>query len=279
MPWKKKKALKLHRGTCIDLILWDYITLLLVVTILKQIILRQNPNFLQNVYPEVCSFLLYWQIVKIFWLIHKEQSFKLPLTSLAIQAFLMRVRLWGCKGHNVTLSNTCSQSDSVCCILVHSLHLSQMNQKFSVCGQVWVRSLSLCCFVDLPPFITPKRSCVTVTVALLPVFATLISPTFSQLTIPWASLSAMDSDYCTVQGCLGTKLMLFGMVDYSCNSQVPKLLCFPQRNEKIEDAFQIWLGREYIHFWFLLSNLFNSGKQQVQSCYFSTESGVVLKNL
>lgn len=154
--------------------------------------------------------------------------------------------VWQCLLHPRSFSSFKSDESKVFCI------------RTSV---MWVRSLSLrCCFVNLPPFITPKRSCVTLIVALLPVFATLISPTFNQLTIPWASLSAMDSDYCTVQGCLGTKLMLFGMVDYSCNSQVPKLLCFPQRNEKIEDAFQIWLWREYIHFWFLLSNLFSAGK-------------------
>lgn len=192
-----------------------------------------KPQLPSNTYPEACSFLLYWQIVKIFWLIHSEQSFKLSLASLAIQAFLLRVRLWGCKGHNVTLSNTCSQSDSVCCILTHSLHLRWIKRVFCMRTSVmWVRSLSLhCCFVDLPLFITPERNYVTVIVALL--LTTFISPTFSQLTIPWASLSAMDSNYCTVQGCLGTKLMLFGMVDYSCNSQVPKHLCSPQWNEKI----------------------------------------------
>lgn len=76
------------------------------------------------------------------------------------------------------------------------------------------------------------KNCITLMVTLLSISATFISPTCSQLSIPWASLSAMDSNYSTVQSCLGTTLMIFDKVVYSCNMIVPKLSCFPQRKEK-----------------------------------------------
>lgn len=58
--------------------------------VLEKKYFEAKPQLSSNMYPETWGFFaLYWQILKIFWLIHREQSFKLSLASLAIQAFLV----------------------------------------------------------------------------------------------------------------------------------------------------------------------------------------------
>lgn len=129
-------------------------------------------------------------------------------------------------------------------------------------------------------FIAQKRSFIIVLVALLSFSVTFISSPCSHLTIPWASLSAMGSNYCTAQSCLGTKLMLFDMVDDSCNMLVPNSPSYRGiKSTEVEEVLQIWLWRAYILFWFSVSNHFIVGIQQLKNCGLSIEDTAVSNNL
>lgn len=151
----------------------------------------------------------------------------------------------------------------------------------STCNVSGILNFPLLLLFIYPFFIGQNRSFIIVLVVLLSFSVTFISSTWSHLTIPWASLSAMGSNYCTLQSCLGTKLMLFDMVDDSCSMLV---LNSPssQRGIKsrgVEDVFQIWLWRAYIPFWFRVSNHFIVGIQQVKNCGLSIEDKAVSNNL
>lgn len=141
----------------------------------------------------------------------------------------------------------------------------------STCNVSGVLNFSLL-LLFIYPFYIGQKSFIIVFLALLSFSSTFISSTCSHLTIPWASLSAMGSNCCTVQSCLGTKLMLFDLVDDSCNMLGPNSPSHRGvKNRGVEDVFQIWLWRAYIPFSFRVSNHFIVGKQKVKSCGHSIE--------
>lgn len=60
--------------------------MLWLIIILEKKYFEAKPQLFSKCVSRVKDF-FFWIVLKIFWLIHREQSFKLSLESLAIQAF------------------------------------------------------------------------------------------------------------------------------------------------------------------------------------------------